>query len=543
MPLYLTTQLNYDETSSIFVFHVFTMLVYFFPLMGAIVADSWLGKYRTILYLSMVYALGGVFIAMGAIPVIHVPVQFFTMLGLGLIAVGTGGIKPCVSAFGGDQFKLPDQMKQFAMFFSLFYAAINAGSLISTLLTPILRESVACFGEDTCYSLAFGVPAVLMVVSILIFVGGRSLYVMQPTSGRLSQVFKCIASGVTKRLKWGSTNPQEHWLDYAEPKYGKQLVQEIKALLRILVLYIPLPMFWALFDQQGSRWTFQATRLDPRIFGLQIQPDQLQFLNPLMIIMFIPIFKYTVYPLLERVRISRPLQKMILGGFLIMFSFVVAAYIENEQFIEELAPRMPEPGQHGLVLINGYPCDYSSTMRNTNDTPVDIPMYSKYSQTLFAPDEQAMQMDWVPLSNSSQCKPIAFSIFNVTKGDINTYLVRPNYENATARQAAVVEKLVTVDYKRSKDLTPLLSLVLANRTAVEGLTISGPQNYSQPFNFTDGRMISNIPLPYAGNYTVSMNGTVIATESLNFAETSMVIVGVNQLNKTVRERALSFTLG
>lgn len=90
----------------------------------------------------------------------------FTILALLLISFGTGGIKPCVSAFGGDQFKLPEQEKYLGYFFSLFYFAINAGSLISTFLTPILRADVHCFGENDCYSLAFGVPGILMVVSI-----------------------------------------------------------------------------------------------------------------------------------------------------------------------------------------------------------------------------------------------------------------------------------------------------------------------------------------------------------------------------------------
>lgn len=83
-----------------------------------------------------------------------------------IIAIGTGGIKPCVSAFGGDQFVLPQQEVQLAKFFSLFYFAINSGSLISTFLTPVLREDIKCFGQDNCYSLAFGIPAILMVVSL-----------------------------------------------------------------------------------------------------------------------------------------------------------------------------------------------------------------------------------------------------------------------------------------------------------------------------------------------------------------------------------------
>lgn len=86
-----------------------------------------------------------------------------------LIALGTGGIKPCVAAFGGDQFVLPQQELQLAKFFSMFYFAINAGSLVSTLLTPILRENVHCFGEQSCYPLAFGIPGILMIVSICKF--------------------------------------------------------------------------------------------------------------------------------------------------------------------------------------------------------------------------------------------------------------------------------------------------------------------------------------------------------------------------------------
>ena len=90
----------------------------------------------------------------------------FSIVGLLLIAIGTGGIKPCVSAFGGDQFKLPQQEKQLQQFFSIFYFSINSGSLISTFITPILREDVQCLEQDSCYPLAFGIPAILMIVAV-----------------------------------------------------------------------------------------------------------------------------------------------------------------------------------------------------------------------------------------------------------------------------------------------------------------------------------------------------------------------------------------
>lgn len=89
-----------------------------------------------------------------------------SLLGLFVIAVGTGGIKPCVSAFGGDQFVRPQQDLQLEQFFSVFYFSINAGSLLSTFLTPYLRSTVHCFGDQSCYPLAFGVPAVLFIVAL-----------------------------------------------------------------------------------------------------------------------------------------------------------------------------------------------------------------------------------------------------------------------------------------------------------------------------------------------------------------------------------------
>lgn len=98
-----------------------------------------------------------------------------------------------VSAFGGDQFKIPEQAKQLATFFSIFYFAINAGSLISTWLMPVLRKDVHCFGQLDCFSLAFGVPGVLMVVSIVVFVAGKSLYtVKKPAGNVIVEVSKCV---------------------------------------------------------------------------------------------------------------------------------------------------------------------------------------------------------------------------------------------------------------------------------------------------------------------------------------------------------------
>lgn len=165
--LYLKNKLGYSEDDATVQYHEFTILVYFMCIFGGILSDVWLGKFRTILYLSIIYSFGSAIVSISAVPNINIiSPEIAWMAGLALMAVGSGGIKPCVSAFGGDQFKLPEQATQMETFFSLFYFAISAGSLISTTITPILRDDVHCFGQMDCFSLAFGVPAVLMLISV-----------------------------------------------------------------------------------------------------------------------------------------------------------------------------------------------------------------------------------------------------------------------------------------------------------------------------------------------------------------------------------------
>uniref|UniRef100_A0A8C5AB64 Solute carrier family 15 member 2 n=1 Tax=Gadus morhua TaxID=8049 RepID=A0A8C5AB64_GADMO len=264
LTLYFVNYLHWDRDLSTAIYHAFTSLCYFTPVLGALIADSWLGKFKTIIYLSIVYVIGHVVKSVGAIPTVgdtsmHIALS---MVGLILIAFGTGGIKPCVAAFGGDQFE-PEQVVETRKFFSIFYMAINAGSVLSMIVTPILRGDVKCFGDD-CYALAFGVPAVLMVAALVVFISGSGMYKKVPPEGNiLMDVCKCIGFAIKNRFRSSKHDvKRKHWLDWAEEKYSKRLIQEIKMVLRVLTLYLPLPMFWALFDQQGSRWTLQATRMN-----------------------------------------------------------------------------------------------------------------------------------------------------------------------------------------------------------------------------------------------------------------------------------------
>ena len=293
-----------------------------------------------------------------------------TFVGLALIAIGTGGIKPCVSAFGGDQFQLPEQERQLQTFFSVFYFSINAGSFISTIVTPILREDVHCFGDKTCYSLAFGVPAALMAVATVIIIMGKPLYKMNPPQGNI--VFKVVASilSAVSRNARGERGAS-HWMDVVKADYGQELVEDVKCLLRVLVLYLPVPIWWALFDQTGSRWTFQATRMNGSLGGAgTLKPDQIQVLNPILILILLPTFDKLFYPLCAKFNfLKKPLQRMCLGGILCAVSFVVSGVLELQ--LQKTYARLPAANTSSLHLMNSLPCPVAVKLLGAGDLVLD----------------------------------------------------------------------------------------------------------------------------------------------------------------------------
>uniref|UniRef100_A0A8C2CYE5 Solute carrier family 15 member 1 n=1 Tax=Cyprinus carpio TaxID=7962 RepID=A0A8C2CYE5_CYPCA len=317
--LYFKYFIGWDNDLSTTIYHTFVALCYLTPILGAIIADSWLGKFKTIVYLSIVYTIGQVIMAISAIHDITdtnrdgTPdnMTFHTamsMLGLILIALGTGGIKPCVAAFGGDQFE-EHQEKQRSTFFSIFYLSINAGSLLSTLITPILRaQECGIYSKQSCFPLAFGVPAALMVVAL-----------------SYSSLCSCVHRSYSHRHS---------------VFLPKLLIAQVKMVLKVLFLYIPLPMFWALFDQQGSRWTLQATTMDGNFI-----------VNPILIVIMVPILDSAVYPLIKKCGLNfTPLRRMTVGMLLAALAFVAAALLQIQ--IDRTVPNFPSSSQTQVKFLN-----------------------------------------------------------------------------------------------------------------------------------------------------------------------------------------------
>lgn len=137
-----------------------------------------------------------------------------------------------------------------------------------------------------------------------------------------------------------------HWLDAVAPRYGEALVADVKVLLRLLVLAVPLPVFWALFDMQGSRWTFQARQLDGSLGGWRLQPDQMQLSGGLLVLLLLPGFEAWLHPFLARRRVlATPLQRMSVGGLMAAAAFLCTAVLQLE--VERRADATSSLGQVG----------------------------------------------------------------------------------------------------------------------------------------------------------------------------------------------------
>ena len=265
-------------------YHLFNSAVYFTPLLGAILADAFLGKYKTIISLSIVYCLGHFALALD-------DSRLGLSIGLTLIAIGAGGIKPCVSAHVGDQFGKTNG-HLISKIFAWFYFSINFGAFLSQIMTPVLLDR---YGPHV----AFGVPGGLMLLATIVFWMGRKKFIHIPAGG----------------------------MGFLKETFSKT---GLKIIGQLCVIYIFVAMFWALFDQSSSAWVLQADRMDRNLLGLEWLPSQIGAINPVMIMTFIPIFTWLIYPALNRVFPLTPLRKISIGLFVAVPSFLIPAWIETQ---------------------------------------------------------------------------------------------------------------------------------------------------------------------------------------------------------------------
>ena len=267
--------------------HLFVTAVYLTPLAGAIISDRFFGKYKTIITLSIVYTLGHAALAFMGVTGSAV---LWLMAGLGLIAIGAGGIKPCVSAHVGDQFGKNNE-HMLPTVFNWFYFSINLGAALSNLLIPWLLQ---WYGPHW----AFGIPGVLMAIATFLFWLGRREFIHIPPAGK----------------------------SFTREVFSKQ---GFRTLLKLSGVFAFVAIFWSLFDQTASTWVTQAQDMNRNLLGLELLPSQIQAANPFFILFLIPLFTYLIYPTLEKVVPLTSMRKIGAGLLLTAIAFSISAFIQE----------------------------------------------------------------------------------------------------------------------------------------------------------------------------------------------------------------------
>ena len=268
--------------------HSFAALGYALPIVGALLADWVVGKYRVILYLSLLYCVGHALLAA------FVDDLNGFRLGLLVVAVGMGGIKSSVTANLGDQF---DRRNEHLLpkAYGWFQLSIDVGAALSTAFIP---ELYARYGA----AVAFGVPGLLMGAATLTFWLGRRRYVRVPPTGLLAGLRHTLGPGEGRA-----------------------------ALRRVGVVFLFIPVLWALYDQSVSEWVLQAAHLNRELWpGFTPLPEQLQILGIVFGIGLNPLLTYRIYPALERRGVrATPLRRMGAGMVIVAGSMVIIAGVQR----------------------------------------------------------------------------------------------------------------------------------------------------------------------------------------------------------------------
>lgn len=333
------------------IFHTFVIGVYFFPLLGGWIADRLWGKYHTIFWLSLIYCVGQGCLAL----FVDNRIGFYT--GLFLIALGSGGIKPCISAFVGDQFDRTNKHRA-KVVFDAFYWIINFGSFFASLLMPHFLVQLGP-------AVAFGIPGVLMFISTVILWAGRKKYVMVPPTPPDPHSFLRVAWTALRSGGYGlallgvgvglavaafAATPQLGFviaacsalvaviafgglgvwlqLDGARGPHPEEAVAGVRGVLRVLVLFALVTPFWSLFDQKASTWVLQANAMDKPAW---FQSSMMQALNPALVMLLIPFNNLVLYPFLGKLGCEMTALRRMGAG--IAFSGVAWIFVGAMQLV------------------------------------------------------------------------------------------------------------------------------------------------------------------------------------------------------------------
>ncbi|KAK7275960.1 hypothetical protein RIF29_17087 [Crotalaria pallida] len=353
---------------------------YITPLIGAFVADAYLGRYLTILSFSIVYVIGMTLLTLSAsVPGIK-PTCYGNdchpttgqsaacFVALYLIALGTGGIKPCVSSFGADQFDDADEAekKHKSSFFNWFYFSINIGALIASSVLVWIQDNVG-------WGWGFGIPAVAMAIAVVSFFSGTRLYRNQrPGGSPFTRICQVIVASIRKHhvevpddksLLYETVDRESaiqgsRKLDHSNglrffdkaATLGESVdlkdsvsswklctvtqVEELKSIIRLLPVWATGIIFSTVYGQMSNYFGLQGSQMNTHVGNskFQIPPPSLSIFDTLSVIFWVPVYDRIIVPIARKFSGHKngltQLQRMGIGLFISIFSMVAAATLE-----------------------------------------------------------------------------------------------------------------------------------------------------------------------------------------------------------------------
>ena len=436
LPLYLSDQLGFGDARGGLYYTIFLGLCYFLPLVGGYIADNFLGKYWTIVGFSIPYVVGQFLVGFES--------TYSLILALGLLAMGTGVIKPNISTLMGltyDQ-KRPGQDKLRSNAFQYFYMSINIGAFLSQTIVPIVRD------QTGSYFLAFCVPAVFMILALGLFAAGKKYYAVETINRN------------------------------APPPTPEQRAEKWQVLGRIALMFLLVTFFWGVFDQSSYTWVYFArTYMDRTVFGYELAPDQIQALNPLFIVLFIGgALVYRTYIADPNAPLSGgmpPTKKMLIGFLLTALCMVIMA----------LAGYLAGQKQDALKLTTKEG-EIFLPMSATN--PAEVPISDGNALVTFPNGMRLTASGW---SYDKDKKRATFTDAEITlpdgknlaitKGRIDFDKSRALFANGSGNLPGVLEtKLKAGEYSMGSD-----KIVIGSGNAVDvvsGVSVPIPESASPP---------------------------------------------------------------
>ncbi|KAF9115764.1 peptide transporter ptr2 [Mortierella sp. AM989] len=358
---YMLDHLNLAKGNATAISRGFSFFSYITTIFGAIVADKWLGKFKTILIFAILYTAGLTLLTISSIDSLKdtLGLPGYLVALYCMISWGTGGIKSNVSTFAAEQIPAEDYPHPTEVgvtinhaitverVFRYFYMAINVGGMLGQAITPAVSKHA--------WDMAFMIPTIAFVVGIIIFALGRSKYYDRPPKGNiLGLTARCLIYAFKNR----SYRPAgTHWIQAAISVDGAQgwdskFVNDLEKTYHACKVFMVYPVYWALYNNMNDNFINMAVNM---VRPSWLEPEQLSFVNSAVIVIFIPILDIVIFPLLRKAGFRLgPINRIVIGFSIVTFCFVYVTVLQN--FLYKSGPyydfsgKDPNDPNHTIIL-------------------------------------------------------------------------------------------------------------------------------------------------------------------------------------------------